>query len=427
MKTPWIRHGNLGCVIALFCACSAGSVWAVKCVFTDPQFSFQTLRAVSAASGGGADVAECLRTAARIPEGDMEAWYREWYALGKRLEGVAGEFLAAGHSVPARGALLRACNYYRSAEFFLHLNPADPRILDSWGKSRACFQRAAALMDRPVITVAIPYEDTKIPGYLCLVDYSGAKRPLLMVHSGFDGTVEELYAQIAVFALERGYNCLLFEGPGQGAVIREQKLPFRPDWEKVVTPAVDFALERPEVDAERVALMGISFGGYLAPRAAAFEPRIKALIANGGVYDFHENFIRQAPPDVDEMLDTEEGAKEFDEGVYAAMSNNVTIAWVFGNGMWTFGVKTPSELTKATRPYTMKEVAGQIRCPTLIIDSENDKDMPGQARQLYAALECPKTFLMFTEEEAADEHCQIGAATISMARILNWLDQTFGR
>ena len=145
------------------------------------------------------------------------------------------------------------------------------------------------------------------------------------------------------------------------------------------------------------------------------------------MYDFHENFIRQAPPDVDEMLDTEEGAKEFDEGVYAAMSNNVTIAWVFGNGMWTFGVKTPSELTKATRPYTMKEVAGQIRCPTLIIDSENDKDMPGQARQLYAALECPKTFLMFTEEEAADEHCQIGAATISMARILNWLDQTFGR
>lgn len=399
----------------------------VKCVFKDPQFSFQTLRALGAAPGGGADIAECLRTAYRIPEGDMEAWYREWHALGRRLEAAADEFEGAGRRVSARGALLRACNYYRSAEFFLHGNPSDPRILDSWGKSRACFLRAAKLMDHPVLPVAIPYEKTTIPGYLCLVDDSGATRPLLIVHSGFDGTVEELYAQIAVFALERGYNCLMFEGPGQGAVIREQGIPFRYDWEKVVSPVVDFALARSEVDPERVALMGISFGGYLAPRAAAFEPRIKALIANGGVYDFHANFVRQAPPGTDEMLDTPEGAAEFDGDIREVSSNNVTIAWVFGNGMWTFGVKTPSELVRATRPYTMKDVATQIKCPTLIVDSENDKDMPGQAEKLFEALECPKTFLMFTEEEAADEHCQMGAAQISMARIMNWLDKTFGR
>ncbi len=427
MKLASMRQGLLVLVIASCCAAYALSARAVKCVFTDPQFSFQALRAMGAAVGGGADIAECLRTASRIPEGDMEAWYREWYALGSRLEAVADEFIRAGHPVPARGALLRACNYYRTAEFFLHGNPSDPRILDSWGKSRACFLRAAKLMDNPVIPVAIPYEDTTIPGYLCLVDDSGAKRPLLMVHSGFDGTVEELYAQIAVFALERGYNCLMFEGPGQGAVIREQKLPFRPDWEKVVTPVVDFALKLPEVDPEQIALMGISFGGYLAPRAAAFEPRIKALIANGGVYDFHDNFVRKSPPGLDEMIDTDEGAQQYDQDVYEIMTNNVSLAWAFGNGMWTFDVKTPSELVKATRPYTMKDVAAQIKCPTLIVDSENDTDMPEQAKRLYAALECPKTFLMFTEEEAADAHCQMGAATISMARILNWLDQTFGR
>lgn len=405
----------------------AVSAPGVKSVFKDPQFSFQTLRALGAAPGGGADIAECLRAAYRIPEGDMEAWYREWYALGRRLEAAADEFEGAGHRVSARGALLRACNYYRSAEFFLHGNPSDPRILDSWGKSRACFLRAAKLMDHPVLPMPIPYEKTTIPGYLCLVDDSGAKRPLLIVHSGFDGTVEELYAQIAVFALERGYNCLMFEGPGQGAVIREQRIPFRHDWEKVVTPVVDFALARPEVDPERVALMGISFGGYLAPRAAAFEPRIKALIANGGVYDFHENFVRKSPPGLDEMIDTEEGAKEFDGDIREVSSNSVTIAWVFGNGVWTFGVKTPSELVRATRPYTMEDVATQIKCPTLVIDSENDKDMPGQAEQLFEALACPKTFLMFTEEEAADEHCQMGAAVTSMSRIMNWLDKTFGR
>ena len=81
--------------------------------------------------------------------------------------------------------------------------------------------------------------------------------------------------QTAAPALERGYNCLTFEGPGQGGVIRKQKIPFRHDWERVVTPVVDYALTRSEViDPTCIALMGISMGGYLAARAAAFEHRI---------------------------------------------------------------------------------------------------------------------------------------------------------
>jgi alpha-beta hydrolase superfamily lysophospholipase len=91
------------------------------------------------------------------------------------------------------------------------------------------------------------------------------KRPLLIVHTGFDGTGEELYFSTASFAVRRGYNVLIFEGPGQGGVIRTQKIPFRPDWETVVTPVVDYALSRREVDPRKIALMGISFGGYFAP------------------------------------------------------------------------------------------------------------------------------------------------------------------
>ena len=105
------------------------------------------------------------------------------------------------------------------------------------------------------------------------------------MHTGYDGTQEELRAH-AMAATARGLNCLTFEGPGQGAVIREQGLGFRPDWEAVVTPVVDYVLGLPTVDPERIALLGISFGGYLAPRAAAFEHRLAACIANGGVFDF---------------------------------------------------------------------------------------------------------------------------------------------
>ncbi|MFH1347687.1 MAG: alpha/beta fold hydrolase, partial [Candidatus Margulisiibacteriota bacterium] len=279
-------------------------------------------------------------------------------------------------------------------------------------------------INQPIVKpVSIPFENTTLPGYYCLADNSGKKRPLIIIHSGYDGTKEELYYTVGLPALQRGYNCLLFEGPGQGEVIRVQKLPFRPDWETVVTPVVDFALEQPEVDPQRIALMGISFGGYLAPRAAAFEPRIKVCIANGGIYDFHSNFVAHQPPGFEKELDNPEAAQKIDQAIYAEMAKNPGTRWVFNNGMFTFGAKTPSELVRMTRPYTMKGIADKIKCKMLVINSENDLDMPGQAIKLYDDLTSPKTYLEFTVEEGAEEHCQMGAAFISSERVYNWLDE----
>ena len=395
---------------------------AMEFIFKDNQYSFQTLRAVSVSVSGGADIGECLMTAYRIKEGDDESWYREWLKTAEQREKAGDEFLSKGYKISARQEYFRASNYYRTAEFFLHVNPEDPRILKTWRKSRECFIKAAKLSDTPIIPVEIPFEDTTLSGYLCLVDNSGAKRPLLIIHTGFDGTAEELYFQNAYFALKRGYNCLLFEGPGQGRVIREQKIPFRPNWETVVTPVVDFALKKKEVDPERIALMGISFGGYFAPRAVAFEHRIKACIANGGVYDFHA--AASLTPDEENLLDTKEGSEEIDKEIYKQMKTNPSMRWVFGNGMFTFGAKSPSEWLRMTRPYTMKGIADKIKCHMLVVDSEEDKDMPGQAKQLYNALKSQRDFMLFTKEEGAEEHCQIGAVILSNERILDWLDDT---
>jgi hypothetical protein len=320
---------------------------------------------------------------------------------------------------------LRASNYYRSAEFFLHTDPDDPRIIETWKNSRDCFLEFAALSDGLIKPVEIPFEGTTLPGYFCLVDDSPIMRPLLIIQTGFDGTAEELYIQIAGAALKRGFNCLIFEGPGQGRVIREQYIPFRPNWETVVTPVVDFALEHPEVDAEQMALMGISFGGYLAPRAMAFEHRIKICIANGGIYDFHARVIQNMPPGFDQMLDDESAAGEIDTQIYENIKNDPSLRWSISNGMWTFGADTPSEWMRMTRPYNLREYADKIKCRMLVVDSENDKDLPGQARQLYDALNCPKEFMLFTAEEGAGEHCQVGGYMISNERILNWLERAF--
>jgi alpha-beta hydrolase superfamily lysophospholipase len=402
-----------------------GHVFSMQVVFKDTQYSFQTLRALGYAVCGGADVGEVLKTAYSIKEGDDESWYREWLKTAEQREKAGDDFLARGRKISARQEFFKASNYYRTAEFFLHTNPEDPRIVSAWKKSRDSFRKAAKLADHPIIPVEIPFEGTTLPGYLCLVNKWGTRRLLLIVHSGFDGTAEEIYFETAYFAVKRGYNVLLFEGPGQGGVIRVQKLPFRPNWETVVTSVVDYAITRKEVDAKRIALMGISFGGYLAPRAAAFEKRIKACIANGGVYDFH--MTARLTPEEEKYLDTQKGADEIDKGVYDKMKTDPSFRWVMANGMFTFHAKSPSDWLKMTRPYTMKDVAGKITCPMLIVDSEEDKDMPGQARKLFEALKCPKDFMLFTKEEGAEEHCQMGALLISNARILDWLDDIMMR
>jgi esterase/lipase len=405
---------------------TAGNVFSVELIFKDAQYSFQTLRTLGYAVSGGADVNEVLKTAYSIKEGDDESWYREWLKTAEQREKAGDGFLARGKTISARQEFFKASNYYRAAEFFLHTNPEDPRIVSVWKKSRDSFLKAAKLTGHPIIHVDIPFEGTTLPGYLCLVDKSGTKRPLLIVHSGFDGTKEELYFETAYFAVKRGYNVLLFEGPGQGEVIRIQKLPFRPNWETVVTPVVDYIVTLKEFDAEKLALMGISFGGYLAPRAAAFEKRIKACIANGGVYDFH--MTAHLTQDLEKYIDTQKGAEEIDKEIYARMKINPSFRWVMANGMFTFHAKSPSEWLKMTRPYTMKDVAAKITCPILIVDSEGDKFMPGQALKLYNALVSHrKDYMLFTKEEGAEEHCQMGALLISNARILDWLDDIMMR
>ncbi len=411
---------NIVATVVLLVAWSCHA-WSMDFLFKNGQYSFQMLRAISATAGGGADIGECLATAARIIEGDDESWYAEWLGTAERRERTGDDFLAQGYVTSAGKEYLRASNYYRTAEFFLHGKPDDPRILETWRKGRDTFLKFAKLAPHPIIAVDIPFEGGALPGYLCLKDDSGWKRPLLLIQTGFDGTKEELYYSQAVFALERGYNVLLFEGPGQGQVIREQGIPFRPDWETVVTPVVDFALTRPEVDADKIALIGISFGGYLAPRAAAFEHRIKALVANGGVYDFHMVATRGSR-ETEAALDDPQASAEVDTAILQAMQHDPSLRWAMSNAMFTFKAVSPSDWMRKTRAYVLRDVVGSIACTTLVVDSEGDRDMSGQSRMLYDALLAPKEFMLFAKEDGAEEHCQIGAPVFSNSRILDWLD-----
>ncbi|WP_043753836.1 alpha/beta hydrolase family protein [Imhoffiella purpurea] len=390
-----------------------------KLVFEDITFDYELQRNIGYAVAGGADINECLFTAHSIVPGDGDSWFDAWNGLARRIHAEAAEALNKRHRVSARKALLRASNYYRTAAFFLHGDPADPRIADSARLSRETFQQAAALMSRPLERIRIPYEDTTLPGYFLQPDRTAAPKKTLLLQTGFDGTGEELYFT-AVFALERGYNVLIFEGPGQGAALLEQGLHFRKDWEKVVAPVVDYALSRPEVDPGKVALMGLSMGGFLAPRAAVFEHRLAACVANPGQFDLY-GAKRPSPEAWKQMLSDPDAANR---ALRAQMEKSLGFRWWIENGLFTTGAATPLDFMKLWGEFTLSDLVQEIRCPTLVIGSNGDHFLTLEdSRALYDKLRSPKTFLAFLGDHQANQHCQVGGMSVGMARILDWLDE----
>jgi pimeloyl-ACP methyl ester carboxylesterase len=395
----------------------------MRFLFDDESFSFETLRAAGFANYGGADLGDILATARGIPDGDEVAWHREWKATGERVEQLGRSSLANGHRVSAREALLRASNYYRTAEFFRREDPPnDPEVLLLSGRSRSTFRDAMALMEFGFEDVEIPYEGTTLPGYLYLVDDSGTPRPTIVYNSGYDSTLEESYFAIAAAALARGYNVLAFDGPGQGAALRKQGLTFRPDWEAVITPAIDYAHSRPEISRDRIALFGYSLGGYLVARAAAFESRIAALILDDGIFDFHAAMVHAMPPFITEWLD--EGRDDAATPVLSMlMLHNTQIRWAIQNGMWTMGVKTPADVPRAFKDYTLAGIADRIAVPTLILDADNDQFLKGEPQRAAEALtNADTTLVTLTDAEGAGEHCHMGAMSRLHQVIFDWLD-----
>ncbi|MEU2081272.1 alpha/beta fold hydrolase [Streptomyces albus] len=396
----------------------------------DPTFWYETLRMFGHITYGGGDFAETAATARRITAGDYDSWHDEWLATADRVADEARTALADGHPVSARDAFLRASNYYRSAEFFLHGNPADPRINHAYDAQVACFRQAAALFTPAIEPLQIPYENTTLPGYFYRADDSGAPRPTVVMFNGFDGSAEEMHFAGAAAAVERGYNVLSFDGPGQPGTRHHQGLVFRPDWEKVVGPVLDHALTLPEVDAERIALLGNSMGGVLAPRAAAFDHRIAALIAVDGVYDLGTMVTSAVPGDRAEAERRLRAAHdpELDAALEAAMATNPMQRWAMENGMYVMGTDTPRAFGAAFLDYNLRDgIAEKITCPTLVCAAADDGFFKGQPELLHAHLTCPKTLLEFTAADAADAHCHAGAQRLAYARIYNWLDDTMGR
>src|ERR671916_798851 len=389
--------------------------------FDDPLFEDFAVRALSL---DGCPLGEVSTTISQIEESDRDGWYEQWAATAVRITALGDESASAGHTVSARDAYLRASSYYRTAYLPLYGSPVDPRLVQAFDKETTVFQKAAALMKPPVEPVEIPFEGSTLPGYFCRVDDSGRPRPTLIGTNGYDSTINELYLDFAA-VLRRGYNLLLFDGPGQGRVLIKQGLVMRPDWENVVKPVVNYALTRPEVDPEKIALMGISLGGYLAPRAASGEHRLAACIADPGLWDMLEAAKARFSALPKEVLEKFPNVDpEVLEPIVEHIQETPALRWaIVQRAFWVQGAGSLSEYLKLAEDYSLKEVVSQIRCPTLLTWAESDP-LSWNAEQIYDRLTSQKELVRFYDAEGAGDHCEAKTRPLFHQRAFDWLDET---
>jgi len=391
--------------------------------FTDPDFGFSNLIAAGASYYRGGDPGRLLYIASRIQPGDFESGWQAYRDAGAECRTRAEQAAARHHHTSAREAYLWAANYFSTALHFGDGSKDPGRMLSCWQDYNGCWSAAAALFDPPVERLEIPYEGGALTGWFLRADASHRRRPLVIINNGADGLENNSYVLGGAGALARGYHCLIFNGPGQGDALWVRNLYFRPDWEKVITPVVDAMSRHREVDAKRIALMGISMGGYWVPRALAFEHRIAAGVADPGVWDVSEPWLSKLPKFVRDVLDSGNKA-QYDQMIRMGTASNVRAKATLAFRMRPFGTASYYDAFRAVEQYRLADVAGQIRCPMLITDSAGEPFFPGQARQLYDALQCTKQFVQFTAAEGADQHCEVAAPGYRDFCIYNWLDET---
>jgi alpha-beta hydrolase superfamily lysophospholipase len=374
---------------------------------------------------GGLDAGEILAVAKRVGDGDDSAFHAAWMAMGDALTAEAEAALTKHRPITAREFLLKAACAYDASYHPLYGEPVDPRLLTAFGKQIDTFNKGLALSDPPTEPLRIPFEGTSLPGYFIPAAGRGKQVcPLLILTNGYDATVTDSYFASAVAATQRGYHCLLFDGPGQGAALYQQGLRLRPDWEAVVGAVVDFAIKLPVIDPTRIALYGWSLGGYLAPRAASGEHRLAACVADPGEWSITGS-IRGFAIKLGAAPDAVGNLAELDQQVLDRMEQVSTpkLRWsVIQRGYWVHGVSNLRDFLRVAEQFTMDGRVEQITCPTLLTAAENDPLGAG-AQAFFDALLCPKTLIRFTAAEGAGEHCEMRNRSLLNARVLDWLDE----
>jgi hypothetical protein len=259
-----------------------------KCYFAHPLLdAFFVWFPLGNMKYGGAEIGEIYKVASRIIERDPMSWGKEWTAEGARVEALATRLLEQGHKISARSAFLRAFTYYRTAHIFYGPGETQAEMTRTFESLQSCFKQFGELADTPIEMIKVPYkkgtkyENKAMRGYSFLVSDDGKKRPTVIFLQGAESMSEDVYFWTATAGTQRGYNVLTADMPGD-LVTRIYDPDFILDdpCDTALHALVDYALSQSEVDAEKLAVIGVSMGGYKAGRIAQLDSQVKAVVAN---------------------------------------------------------------------------------------------------------------------------------------------------
>jgi dienelactone hydrolase len=386
-------------------------------------FDFEVRNVLGAAYSGAADVGEVLAAIDDVKPNDDRGWFEAWAQLGDRVDGIADACDERHHTTSAAEARLRASMYYAVAVNAASALDSTDELADVFHKHRKAWDAFVDSTTRASVErVSIPYEQTTLPGYVFRPRGASGALPLLIGTNGSDGSLTAMWATCVFGALQRGYAVLVYDGPGQQSMLFDRATTFRPDWEAVLTPVLDFALGLEGIDRKRVAAYGISQAGYWVSRALAFEHRFAAAIVDPGVVDVSTSWTSHLPKSLIELLDKGEDAK-FDRDMEFGLKFQKDAARQWAFRARPYGPLGYAETLAEVRKYTVADVAPRITTPLLITSPEREQFWPGQSEQLAELTKSVSTLVPFTAAEGADFHCQPLARSLTDQRMFDWLDE----
>ena len=347
--------------------------------FDDHTYHFEALRALQYAPFKAADANEVLTAIANTTEGDNESWYRSWYQMAQIVERMAGSYREKSDQAYA---LLRAHNYYRTAEYFLRGD--DPRRKDTWQRQIGHFEQALTLLGVRRETFRIPYQGKQLKAVFYPAEGDlNLSKPLIVGITGWDGTIEEKYFTLVPAATRRGYNVLVYEGPGQGSVLREQGLLFTHQWHQPNSAVLDYFVGRYGKPG-KIVLVGTSLGAILAMQAAAKDRRIDGVVAYDVMFDALQIGTAHVPGPVTWLY--RNGHRNVLNFLLRQSAKvDPMIAWGLDHSRWTMGIQDETGSLDALRNYHLRDAIGEITCDVLLMEGALDhflmvSDQRGQAK-----------------------------------------------
>lgn len=331
------------------------------------------------------------------------------------------ELIALGDSAMREGRTENAIAYYRMSEFFMY--DGDPDKKAYYEKATKLFYEYYAGYfegeNARIEKLAVPYENVKLP--VMHVVPNGKSKGTILLHGGNDSYFEEFLFTV-LYLQEQGFEVYMFEGPGQGGVMRLQGMHFTHEWEKPVGAVLDY------FGLSDVTIIGISLGGYLAPRAAAFDKRITKVVAWSVFPCFQDVIVGMQKPVIQKLfyLLMKLHARPLINLVFGKKAKKEpVIDWGIKHGCYAYEARDAYGYAKKLKLYDLEPVADKITQDILIIGANQDHfiDYRLIGREINMLKNVKSlTFRLFTDQEDAQNHCNVGNGKIVLDTICNWME-----